>query len=182
MQIKSYILVRVTEALNFVSGLHYQIGFLRQCSEYVQFVVSGREASSQHVSTDLPSWHPSFGSSRWWKQSHLTIITWSSCSLLRCRPFPAAGSQEVPCHSLCGCQPWRQQESRFWHLQASPHKYTEKTDQTFCRAGHHNFCQVTKVILAKSSRVKLRLNILISILKDKPGILLPIKGLLVIFF
>lgn len=27
MQIKSYILVRVNEALNFVSGLHYQIGF-----------------------------------------------------------------------------------------------------------------------------------------------------------
>lgn len=26
MQIKSYILVRVTEALNFVSGLPYQIG------------------------------------------------------------------------------------------------------------------------------------------------------------
>lgn len=77
---------------------------------------------------------------------------------------------------------WRQQESGFWHLQASPHKYTEKTDQTFCRAGHHNYCQVTKVILAKSSRVKLRLNISISILEDKPGILPPIKGLLGCFF
>lgn len=40
---------------------------------------------------------------------------------------------------------------------------------------------ITKVTLAKSSRVKLRLNILISILEDKPGILPPMKGLLVIF-
>lgn len=41
---------------------------------------------------------------------------------------------------------------------------------------------ITKVTLAKSSRVKLKLNILISILEDKPGILPPMKGLLVIFF
>lgn len=46
MQIKSYILVRVTEAFHFVRGLHCQIGCFVSVVSTEEFLVSGTEASS----------------------------------------------------------------------------------------------------------------------------------------
>lgn len=45
-QIKSYILVRVTEAFHFVRGLHCQIGCFVSVVSTEEFLVSGTEASS----------------------------------------------------------------------------------------------------------------------------------------
>lgn len=46
MQIKSYILVRVTEAFHFVHGLHCQVGCFVSVVSTEEFLVSGTEASS----------------------------------------------------------------------------------------------------------------------------------------
>lgn len=90
MQIKSYILVRVTEAWNFVSGLPYQIGF------FVSVVSMWSQEQRQALLTceNWPSWHHSFAEDG---SSHPSSPAWGG--LVRpaaTRAWPAAGGTEGP--------------------------------------------------------------------------------------
>lgn len=146
MQIKSYILVRVTEALKSVSGLHGQRGFF--C------VVSRTEASTP------PMWELTFRAAqfrRGWggHPASLARGARAACSAVGTRQLVARRGPGMPPRWLGGGQ---QQRARgFWHLQTSPHKHTEKADQTLILHGWtSSFCRVTKSNLTKCSRIKLR--------------------------
>lgn len=113
MQIKSYILVRVTEALKSVSGLHGQRGFF--C------VVSRTEASTP------PMWELTFRAAqfrRGWggHPASLARGARAACSAVGTRQLVARRGPGMPPRWLGGGQ---QQRARgFWHLQTSPHKHT----------------------------------------------------------
>lgn len=109
MQIKSYILVRVTEASNFVSGLHEQMGLL---SVWLVRPLRSRGKPSSHLRTDL-----------------LGIAVAQAAEDGRSHPASlrrTGGSEgpRVPPGWLGGGEQQPQQERAFWHSQTSPHKHT----------------------------------------------------------
>lgn len=120
MQIKSYILVRVTEASNFVSGLHEQMGLL---SVWLVRPLRSRGKPSSHLRTDL-----------------LGIAVAQAAEDGRSHPASlrrTGGSEgpRVPPGWLGGGEQQPQQERAFWHSQTSPHKHTEKAEKTFTLRG-----------------------------------------------
>lgn len=101
MQIKSYILVRVTEALHFVSGLRCQMGFLSVLLVHIVFSLGNSGKQASHFRTDLPPWHLSFGDSLAREQSY----HFPSTELVRPAEgrLPAAGGEQAPLRCLCRC-------------------------------------------------------------------------------
>lgn len=98
MQIKSYILVRVTEALRFVSGLRCQIGFLSVLSVHV-VLVSGTAASSLHGSELTSLLGLSVGDSLARERSYHFPRAGSCGAVGR---FPAAAGAQGPLQVLGG--------------------------------------------------------------------------------
>lgn len=134
MQIKSYILVRVTEAFHFVSGLHYQIGFF--LSVVLVHIVFSRRNRGKHILT-FKSW-PSFLASQFWRlpRTGAVLPCHQRAELVRpaaLEAFPSSwgrgGAASRPLQLLGGSSSSNKVWG-FWHLQTSPHKYTEKADQT----------------------------------------------------
>lgn len=168
MQIKSYILVRLTEAWNFVSGLPYQIGF------FVSVVSTWSQEQRQALLTceNWPSWHHSFAEDG---SSHLASLARGAYAA--CGDTGAASSWRHGGAPECLRSGWGGSSSSSKKEVSGiyRHRHTNTLKKQIrhwsCTAGHHHAVEWLKqsyqVLQTRAQGA--------SISKDEAGVFPPIK-------